>query len=266
VALAARPAVCMRTKPWPASRSRPVPDEGNAFVNRLWSRSGLRVLSIMVLLLGLVGGGFLSNDRHHQQIATATNRQAQLDLAYQQQVAQQQAAAYQAAAPIRSQLAAAQAAANKQATVAAAAAAAKAQQAVTNARKENANTSSRSSTRTSSTPPPPVTGPIPKSCSAYTGNRAIGCSLVLAAGLSLTQMACLDKMWTRESNWRTTADNPSSHSYGIPQALPASKMAAFGSDYRSNPATQIKWGLSYIKGRYGTPCDAWTFWQAHDWY
>ena len=79
-------------------------------------------------------------------------------------------------------------------------------------------------------------------------------------------MPCLDKMWTRESNWRTTAENPSSHSYGIPQALPASKMATFGSDYRTNPATQIKWGLDYIKNRYGSPCQAWTFWQAHNWY
>ena len=79
-------------------------------------------------------------------------------------------------------------------------------------------------------------------------------------------MPCLDKMWTKESNWRTTAENPSSHSYGIPQALPASKMAVYGSDYRSNPVPQIKWGLHYIEGRYKTPCGAWTFWQAHNWY
>jgi hypothetical protein len=232
-------------------------------VTRLWSRSGLRALSILMLLVGVVGGGYLSNDRHNQQIATAAGAQAQLDLASQQQLAEQQAAAYQAAAPFRSQLAAAQAVASQQAVTAAAAAAAQAQRAVNKARSENANTASRSSTRT---PPPSSSGPVPKSCSTYTGNRAIGCSLVLAAGLSLQQMSCLDPMWTRESNWRTTADNPSSHSYGIPQALPASKMATFGADYRTNPATQIKWGLSYIKSRYGTPCQAWTFWQAHNWY
>ncbi|HEY1484652.1 MAG TPA: lytic transglycosylase domain-containing protein, partial [Micromonosporaceae bacterium] len=128
--------------------------------------------------------------------------------------------------------------------------------------KENAKKPSRGTPRTA----PPSFGPIPKSCSTYSGNRAIGCTLLLAANFGLDQMPCLDKMWTRESNWRTTADNPSSHSYGIPQALPASKMAAFGSDYRTNPATQIKWGLHYIVGRYKTPCGAWTFWQAHNWY
>lgn len=84
--------------------------------------------------------------------------------------------------------------------------------------------------------------------------------------MGLEQMVCLDHIFTHESNWRTTAENSSSGSYGIPQALPASKMATFGSDYRTNAATQIKWGLSYVKGRYGTPCGAWSYWQAHGWY
>jgi len=242
------------------------PTKGTHFVSRLWSRSGLRALSIMVLILGLVGGGYLSTDRHDQQIAAARSNQAQLDLAYQQQLAQQKAAAYQAAAPLRSQLAAAQAAAQQQATKTAAQAAANAQKAESDARKAKVlakqNTASRSDPRT---PTPPKVS-VPSSCNAYTGNRAIGCSIVVADGLGLDQMACLDKMWTRESNWRTTAENPSSHSYGIPQALPATKMAAFGSDYRTNPVPQIKWGLSYIKGRYSTPCGAWSFWQAHNWY
>ena len=79
-------------------------------------------------------------------------------------------------------------------------------------------------------------------------------------------MPCLDKMWTRESNWRTTAENPSSHSYGIPQALAGQQDGGVGSDYRTNPATQIKWGLDYIVDRYKTPCGAWTFWQAHNLY
>lgn len=231
-------------------------------MSRLWSRTGLRLLSIMVLLLGLVGGGYLSNDRHNQQTAAARSSQAQLDLAYQQQ----QAAAYQAAAPLRAQLAAAQAAAQQQAAATAAAASSQAQNAQNAARRATVKAKSKTASRSSTRKSTPSVGPIPKSCSSYSGNRATGCSILLSEGYALSQMPCLDKMWTRESNWRTTAENPSSHSYGIPQALPATKMAAFGSDYRTNPVPQIKWGLSYIKGRYNTPCGAWSFWQAHNWY
>lgn len=80
-----------------------------------------------------------------------------------------------------------------------------------------------------------------------------------------TQFGCLDNIWTRESNWNYLAQNASG-AYGIPQALPGSKMASAGSDWQTNPATQIKWGLGYIQGKYGTPCDAWSFWQANGWY
>jgi hypothetical protein len=80
-----------------------------------------------------------------------------------------------------------------------------------------------------------------------------------------TEFGCLNDIWTRESGWRYNAENASG-AYGIPQALPGSKMASAGSDWLTNPATQIKWGLGYIKGTYGTPCDAWSFWQAHGWY
>jgi hypothetical protein len=73
-------------------------------------------------------------------------------------------------------------------------------------------------------------------------------------------------MWTKESNWRVSAENPSSGAYGIPQALPPDKMGTVAPDWRTNPATQIKWGLGYIKDRYGTPSDAWSFWQANGWY
>jgi hypothetical protein len=73
-------------------------------------------------------------------------------------------------------------------------------------------------------------------------------------------------IWNKESGWKTTDKNSSSGAYGIPQALPASKMAAYGSDYLTNPVPQIKWGLSYIKGRYNSPCGAWSFWQSHNWY
>ena len=80
-----------------------------------------------------------------------------------------------------------------------------------------------------------------------------------------TQFGCLDNIWTRESGWRYNAENASG-AYGIPQALPGSKMASAGADWQTNPATQIKWGLGYIKSVYGTPCVAWSFWQAHGYY
>ena len=81
-----------------------------------------------------------------------------------------------------------------------------------------------------------------------------------------TQYPCLDSLWTRESNWTTTSENKSSGAYGIPQALPGDKMAPYGSDWRTNPKPQIEWGLSYIKGRYGSPCGAWDHSQATGWY
>ena len=85
-------------------------------------------------------------------------------------------------------------------------------------------------------------------------------------GFAGSQFSCLDKLWTRESNWSYTATNRSSGAYGIPQALPASKMATVGTDYRTNPVTQIKWGLGYIRQVYGTPCGAWGHSQSTGWY
>lgn len=82
------------------------------------------------------------------------------------------------------------------------------------------------------------------------------------------QWQCLQNLWMGESDWRWWAENPSSGAYGIPQSLPADKMATAGEDWRTNPVTQIRWGLEYIKLSYGTPCGAWEFWQAQDphWY
>ena len=80
-----------------------------------------------------------------------------------------------------------------------------------------------------------------------------------------TFFSCLNNIWTRESGWRFNAENASG-AYGIPQALPGDKMATAGADWMTNPATQIKWGLGYIQSRYGDPCSAWSFWQAHGYY
>ena len=80
------------------------------------------------------------------------------------------------------------------------------------------------------------------------------------------QYQCLDMLWTRESGWNYKADNPGSTAYGIAQALPGSRMASVGSDWRTNPVTQMIWGLDYIADRYGTPCGAWAHSQSTGWY
>ncbi|GAB3123205.1 aggregation-promoting factor C-terminal-like domain-containing protein [Glaciibacter psychrotolerans] len=81
-----------------------------------------------------------------------------------------------------------------------------------------------------------------------------------------SQFSCLDQLWQKESGWSYTAYNADGGATGIPQALPGSKMASAGNDWATNAATQIAWGLGYIKGSYGTPCSAWSHSQAMNWY
>jgi hypothetical protein len=90
-------------------------------------------------------------------------------------------------------------------------------------------------------------------------------ALLASFGWSQDQFGCLDSLWMRESHWNVHAANPSG-AYGIPQALPGSKMSSAGADWRDNPVTQIKWGLGYIADRYGSPCGAWAHSQGHGWY
>lgn len=84
--------------------------------------------------------------------------------------------------------------------------------------------------------------------------------------MSAGDFQCFSNIVTRESGWNYTATNAGSGAYGLVQALPGSKMASAGADWQTNPATQIKWGLNYMNDRYGSPCGAWSFWQAHSWY
>jgi len=109
---------------------------------------------------------------------------------------------------------------------------------------------------------------IPAATAVQKGsNRELGQSLALSLyGWSGDEWSCLDNLWARESGWSHTAGNQSSGAFGIPQALPGSKMAAYGADWETNPATQIKWGLAYISGRYATPCGAWGHFTAKNWY
>ena len=106
-----------------------------------------------------------------------------------------------------------------------------------------------------------VGGPLPPETA-----KAAAKSMLPAYGWDEAQYQCLETIWTRESNWNYAAENPSSGAYGIPQSLPADKMGSIAPDWRTNAVTQIKWGLGYIKERYGSPCQAWAWWQKKNWY
>ncbi|MEU4405115.1 transglycosylase SLT domain-containing protein [Streptosporangium sp. NPDC023963] len=107
---------------------------------------------------------------------------------------------------------------------------------------------------------------VAQASSARPGNQAVARPMVSAHGWNNSQFACLSRLWTRESNWNHRARNRSSGAYGIPQALPGGKMASAGRDWRTNPRTQIRWGLGYIKQRYGSPCRAWAHFTTRGWY
>lgn len=115
------------------------------------------------------------------------------------------------------------------------------------------------------TDPPQATAPatgIPDPGTA----QAIAYELVLAKGWSGSEFDCLVALWNRESHWNVYAHNPTSGAYGIPQSLPGDKMASVGADWKTNPRTQIIWGLGYIEARYQTPCGAWGHSERKGWY
>ncbi|PZF92393.1 lytic transglycosylase domain-containing protein [Micromonospora deserti] len=231
-------------------------------MSRLWSRFGARTAAVALLSVGVAGGLYLGEDRETQQqgltaqVGVAVERaefdyQRERQAAYQMQSAKQRAAEYQA--KLRAAAAAKEAAQRAREAEAAAASRKKAREEAARDAAEKAASK-------------PYDGPIPESCSEYSGNREIGCALMLDAGFGIDQFPCLDKLWTKESGWNHKARNSSSGAYGIPQALPGSKMGSVADDWQTNPATQIKWGLGYIKGRYGTPCKAWGHSQDEGWY
>ncbi|MEU1051799.1 transglycosylase SLT domain-containing protein [Streptomyces sp. NPDC005876] len=103
----------------------------------------------------------------------------------------------------------------------------------------------------------PAQAATPASSAQATAKKLIG---------DPAEYGCFSKIVERESGWDVHATNASSGAYGLVQALPGSKMASAGADWRTNPATQITWGVDYMKDRYGGVCDAWSFWQANGWY
>ncbi|MDR3128167.1 MAG: G5 domain-containing protein [Bifidobacteriaceae bacterium] len=109
---------------------------------------------------------------------------------------------------------------------------------------------------------------LPDSNSLYSGDqsKSFARSQFDSFGWSLSEFVCLDQLWERESHWDVHAMNGASGAYGIPQALPGTKMAAYGNDWQNSAQTQIKWGLHYIQDRYSTPCGAWSHSQLFGWY
>ncbi len=110
--------------------------------------------------------------------------------------------------------------------------------------------------------------PAPKQAATAASDQYAGLSAYQIAKRIVPsgQFGCFDWVISRESGWSVTATNPSSGAYGLGQALPGSKMASAGSDWRTNPVTQIKWTLGYMDERYGSPCGAQSFWESHNWY
>jgi hypothetical protein len=105
--------------------------------------------------------------------------------------------------------------------------------------------------------------------SASTASRSpqsIAQAMLGSFGWSASQFSCLEPLWAAESGWSVTASNPSTGAYGIPQAMPGSKMASAGPNWQTSATTQIRWGLGYIRSRYGSPCAAWNHEEAYGWY
>jgi len=225
------------------------------------------VTSVGLLVAGAAGGIYLGQDREVQQQSAETQLVVQVDVDDMQLLKQRQAEHAAARAWQRqAEGDAAEKAAGEAKT--AAGKAHRLEQKVVEQKKKavEEEKAKKAAEQEKSSGPVAYTGDIPSSCSEYSGSRSIGCTLMLKAGFEIDQFPCLDKLWKKESGWNYRAENRSSGAYGIPQSLPGSKMAEFGDDWETNPATQIKWGLDYIEGRYNTPCGAWSHSQSTGWY
>ncbi|MEU4562119.1 lytic transglycosylase domain-containing protein [Actinoplanes sp. NPDC023936] len=236
-------------------------------MKRLWSRLGVRAASVGLLVTGLVGGVYLGQNRELEQQSATSQLVLQAD-ADEMQLLKQRQAQHAAARAVRSQAedAAASKAATEAKTAATKARTLEKKAIAAEAAEKKAAEEKKKAEAAEAGGPVAYTGDIPESCNEYSGSRKIGCAMTLDAGFGLSQFPCLDKLWKKESGWNYKATNRSSGAYGIPQSLPGSKMASAGSDWKTNPATQIEWGLGYIKGRYGTPCSAWSHSQNVGWY
>jgi transglycosylase-like protein with SLT domain len=225
-------------------------------VERRWSRIGIRVTSVGLLLGGLVGGAWLGQQEVDQTAGDRAGLVFEADAAEVRLLKERHG--QHAAARAHQREAEDEAAAK--AGLAAKAAAGRARKLERKLVEQKAEkkriAAAKKEAKANGTVP--FTGPVPSSCNEFSGNRKTGCALMISAGFAIDQFGCLNKLWNKESGWNHRAENPSSGAYGIPQAYPGNKMSSAGADWRNNPATQIKWGLGYIKGRYKSPCGAWS--------
>jgi hypothetical protein len=218
-----------------------------------WGRVGIRVAATLTLVLGVAGGLYLDDIRAKQAVANEQQalldaEQAELNLIRADYTGWSQRMIEERAEDERF--------AQEQAAAVAAA---------EEARKKAEEEAKRKARPTRSTTP---YYPIHSSCVGFAGNRALGCTLMLESsyGFGLDQFTCLERLWTKESGWNELSHNNGSGAHGVPQALPGSKMAKYGSDWETNAIPQIKWGLEYVQDRYNTPCGAWGHFQSKGWY
>jgi hypothetical protein len=224
---------------------------------RLWSTIGVRTTAVALLVGGVIGGVQLAQTRTDAQLGAESRLALQAEEDEMQLLRDRQ----NAVAAGRAQQREAEAEAAAIAASEARATAKRARDAEKKAKdKKKADEARKKAEKAGALVP--YSGPIPTSCKEYKGNRAVGCALMLQKGFSIDQFPCLEKLWDHESGWNAKAENKGSGAYGIPQALPGSKMGSAGSDWKTNPATQIKWGLGYVKGRYKSPCGAWSHFQS----
>ncbi|MET7503368.1 transglycosylase SLT domain-containing protein [Streptomyces microflavus] len=216
-------------------------------------------------VVGVAAGGTPAADDNNFEAAAAdttlladipAGQQAQVQTASLTQQADAQASAADSAAKKSAEesarLQAAKDAKSKKADAEAKAEAKR--QAAEKAKKEEAERASRSSVRDAS------------SFSAQGSYSVADVKAMARQMVPADQFQCFSNIVNHESTWNYRASNPSSGAYGLMQALPGHKMSSAGADWQTNPATQIKWGLSYMDSRYGSPCGAWSFWQANNWY
>jgi hypothetical protein len=203
-------------------------------------------------------------------LLTVTGQTLQMQ-AFEQSTASQALQAYQ----LRDQAAelsaahwqAARAQAARKLAAAKAAAAAHATQNSATQNSATQNTATAQPTASASASAQPVPSATASAAPVAAGSpQQIAQAMLASFGWSSGQFSCLDPLWAHESGWSVTAYNAGSGAYGIPQALPGSRMASAGPDWQTNAATQIRWGLEYIKGTYGSPCAAWDHEQATGWY
>ncbi|WP_301129932.1 transglycosylase SLT domain-containing protein [Streptomyces cacaoi] len=228
-------------------------------LQKVSAATGIAAVGVTALAFGTASSGGSSQDAHVAEPATGTQLVAVSRAAQQQHesIGRQSARMQQ---QLRQEKRAARKAAEKRAAAREKARAEREERAAKAAERERRSRAEASRSARRSATPGATASPRP---AAPTGSpREIARQIIGDEA----QFRCFSRIVERESGWNVTAQNPSSGAYGLVQALPGTKMPSAGADWRTNPATQIKWGLGYMKETYGSPCGAWSFWQSHQAY